>query len=154
MRQKINISTHLSTSLKAVYESFIISQTSRGISDATITNYHNHLRGIAKHIDIDMPFDELSKRHFGAGDGLVEEVDSEANSSLLSSLSHNNSFLAFWHCVFFWSPPLMFLRFCVPQSLCHHYTNEPIQYNRIGSQEKRIIYDLFSLLAVAGGYRM
>ena len=63
MKQKINISTHLSTSLKAVYESFIISQTSRGISDATITNYHNHLRGIAKHIDIDIPFDELSKRH-------------------------------------------------------------------------------------------
>ena len=66
MKQKINISTHLSTSLKAVYESFIISQTSRGISDATITNYHNHLRGIAKHIDIDMPFDELSKRHLEA----------------------------------------------------------------------------------------
>lgn len=63
MRQKINISTHLSTSLKAVYESFIISQTSCSISDATITNYHNHLRGIAKHIDIEMPFDELSKRH-------------------------------------------------------------------------------------------
>ena len=63
LRQKINISTHLSTFLKAVDESFIISQTSRGISDATITNYHNHLRGIAKHIDIDMPFDELSKRH-------------------------------------------------------------------------------------------
>ena len=63
LRQKINISTHLSTSLKAVYESFIISQTSRGISDATITKNQNHLRGIAKHIDIDMPFDELSKRH-------------------------------------------------------------------------------------------
>ena len=48
LRQKLNISTHLSTSLEAVYKSFIISQTSRGISDATITNYHNHLRGIAK----------------------------------------------------------------------------------------------------------
>ena len=63
MKQKINISTHLSTSLEAVYKSFIISQTSRGISDATITNYHNHLRGIAKHLDITMPFDELTKRH-------------------------------------------------------------------------------------------
>ena len=55
MRQKINISTHLSTSLEAVYKSFIISQTSRGISDATITNYHSHLRGIAKHLDITIP---------------------------------------------------------------------------------------------------
>lgn len=63
MKSKISISTHLSTSLKAVYESFIISQTSRGISDATITNYHNHLRGIAKHLDISMPFDALTKRH-------------------------------------------------------------------------------------------
>lgn len=63
MKSKISISTHLSTSLKAVYESFIISQTSRGISDATITNYHNHLRGIAKHLDISMPFDAITKRH-------------------------------------------------------------------------------------------
>lgn len=51
-----------STSQKAVWESFIVAKTARGISNATIANYHNHLRGIGKHLDIDMPFEKLSKR--------------------------------------------------------------------------------------------
>ena len=33
------------------------------MSDATLSNYHHHLRAIAKHLDIEMPLDELSKRH-------------------------------------------------------------------------------------------
>ena len=92
MRQKINISTHLYTSLKAVYESFIISQTSRGISDATITNYYNHLRGIAKHIDIDMPFDELSKRHLEAMVVSMREAG-PAHNSIATYLRVFNTFL-------------------------------------------------------------
>lgn len=36
MKRKLNISTNLSTSLKVVYESLIISQTSQGIYDTTI----------------------------------------------------------------------------------------------------------------------
>ena len=51
------------TSLKAVYETFIISKTSKCVSDATLSNYHHHLRAIAKHLDIEMPLDELFKRH-------------------------------------------------------------------------------------------
>ena len=63
MKQKINMNEQVGTSLKAVYESFIISQTSKGVSDATIKNYHNHLKGISKHLDIEMPFETLTKRH-------------------------------------------------------------------------------------------
>ena len=92
MRQKINISTHLSTSLEAVYKSFIISQTSRGISDATITNYHNHLRGIAKHLDITMPFHELSKRDL---EGMVVSMREAglAHNSIATYLRVFNTFL-------------------------------------------------------------
>lgn len=54
---------HSNTSLKEVWESFIISQTSRGVSPATIKNYHNHLKGIARHIDIETPLADLTKRH-------------------------------------------------------------------------------------------
>ena len=50
------------TSLKTVCESFIISQASKGVSEATIKNYHSHLKGIAKHLDIEMPFETLTKR--------------------------------------------------------------------------------------------
>jgi len=39
LRWQIKISTHLSTSLKKVCESFIIAQTSRDVTDATIINY-------------------------------------------------------------------------------------------------------------------
>lgn len=51
-----------STSLKAVWETFVIAQTAKGVSDATIANYHSHLRAIGKHLDIEMPFDTLTKR--------------------------------------------------------------------------------------------
>lgn len=50
------------TSLKEVWESFIISQTSKGVSNSTIRNYHTHLKGISKHLDIEMPFETLTKR--------------------------------------------------------------------------------------------
>ena len=92
MRQKLNISTHLSTSLEAVYKSFIISQTSRGISDATITNYHSHLRGIAKHLDITMPFHELSKRDL---EGMVVSMREAglAHNTIATYLRVFNTFL-------------------------------------------------------------
>ena len=54
---------HSGTSLKEVWESFIISQTARGVSEATIKNYHNHLKSISHHINIEMPMEDLSKRH-------------------------------------------------------------------------------------------
>ena len=58
-RTKMNTS---STSLKEVWECFIVSKTSKCVSDATLSNYHHHLRGIGKHLDIEMPLAELSKR--------------------------------------------------------------------------------------------
>ena len=63
MKRKIHMNEHSGTSLKEVWESFIISQTSRGVSEATIRNYHNHLKSISHHIDIEMPMGALTKRH-------------------------------------------------------------------------------------------
>ncbi len=68
MKQKINMSRCDSTSLKAVWEAFIVSQTAQGISDATIANYQNHLRGIGKHLDIDQ------QSHFVRLKGRGQEV--------------------------------------------------------------------------------
>ena len=50
------------TSLKEVWEWFIISKTSKCVSEATLSNYRHHLRGIGKHLNIEMPLAELSKR--------------------------------------------------------------------------------------------
>jgi len=43
------------TSLKEAWECFTISQNSKCLSDATLSNCHHHLWGIGKHLDIEMP---------------------------------------------------------------------------------------------------
>ena len=63
MSKKLSLVNTSASSLKEVWECFIISKTSKCVSDATLSNYHHHLRAIAKHLDIEMPLDELSKRY-------------------------------------------------------------------------------------------
>ena len=53
---------HVDTSLADVYESFILSQTSRGVSDATVCNYRSHLKGIGRYLDLSMPIGDLTRR--------------------------------------------------------------------------------------------
>lgn len=61
MSKKLSLVNTSASSLKEVWECFIISKTSKCVSDATLSNYHHHLRAIAKHLDIEMPLEELSK---------------------------------------------------------------------------------------------
>ena len=61
MSKKLSLVNTSASSLKEVWECFIIPKTSKCVSDATLSNYHHHLRAIAKHLDIEMPLDELSK---------------------------------------------------------------------------------------------
>lgn len=63
-----------------VYASFITAKTAKGVSDTTIRNYHQNLHNISKHIDITMPFADLSKRN-------VEEM---VLSMRASGLAHNS----------------------------------------------------------------
>ena len=65
LKRKINMIEQSVTSLKDAWESFAISQTSRGASPAVIKNYYNHLKGIARHIDMEIPLEHLTKRHLG-----------------------------------------------------------------------------------------
>ena len=63
MSKKLTFVNTSATSLKEIWECFIISKTSKYVSDATLSNYHHYLRAIGKHLDIEMPLEELSKRH-------------------------------------------------------------------------------------------
>lgn len=63
MRRKITLNEQSGMTIEEGYNSFIVSQKSRGVSDITIRNYHSHLKGISKHLDITMTFDVLTKRH-------------------------------------------------------------------------------------------
>ena len=51
MSKKLSLVNTSASSLKEVWECFIISKTSKCVSDATLSNYHHHLRAIAKHLD-------------------------------------------------------------------------------------------------------
>ena len=92
LKRKIAMIEQSGTSLKDVWESFIISQTSRCVSPATIKNYHNHLKGIARHIDIEMPLADLTKRHL---EQMVVSMraDGLAHNSIATYLRVMNTFL-------------------------------------------------------------
>ena len=52
MKKKIVFREQVSATVKAQYEAFILAQTARGVSAATIKSYHSHLKGIGKHMDV------------------------------------------------------------------------------------------------------
>lgn len=61
MSEKLSFVNTSASSLKEAWECFIISKTSQCVSDANLSNYHHHLRAIAKHLAIEMLLEELSK---------------------------------------------------------------------------------------------
>ena len=63
MRSKIYFPEQVSETIEEAFSSFIISQTSKGVTATTIRNYHLHLRSISQHLDIKMPLCGLTKRH-------------------------------------------------------------------------------------------
>ncbi|MBE6819956.1 MAG: hypothetical protein E7516_02770, partial [Ruminococcaceae bacterium] len=61
MSRKITMNRTENKTFEQVFSMFITSRTANGVSDATIRNYHQHLHSISKYLDIQMPFDKLSK---------------------------------------------------------------------------------------------
>ena len=92
MSKKLSLMNTSATSLKEVWECFIISKTSKCVSDATLSNYHHHLRAIAKHLDIEMPLAELSKRHLEAMVVSMKEAGL-AHNTIATYLRVMNTFL-------------------------------------------------------------
>ncbi len=80
MRQKIGFREQPGQSIEVVYSYFIISQTSKGVSQSTINNYRSHFRSIAKHLDTAMPFDSLTKR----------DLEQMVVSMRVAGLAHNS----------------------------------------------------------------
>lgn len=51
-------------SFKEVFEEFVFSKTAQGVSEATLNNYHYHMKNIARYVDIERSFDEVKKKDF------------------------------------------------------------------------------------------
>ena len=63
-----------------VFSMFIISRTAKGVTEATIRNYHQHLHSISKYLDIKMQFDDISK----------STIDEMIVNMRASGLAHNS----------------------------------------------------------------
>lgn len=96
LKQKITFREQFESSFEEVYTSFIISQTSKGVSQATIKNYHSHLKGISRHLDISAPFDSLTKRDLEA---MVVSMRAAglAHNSIATYVRVINTFLHWCH---------------------------------------------------------
>ena len=46
-------------SMKEVFETFVVAQTAKGVSEKTLSTYHSHFRAIGKHLDTALTFDDL-----------------------------------------------------------------------------------------------
>ena len=60
--RKIAFREQVDTSLKEAWSSFIIYQSSRGLSEATIQKYRTHFKAISKHLDAEVSMSKLTKR--------------------------------------------------------------------------------------------
>ena len=45
-----------------VFELFVISQSVKGVADVTIRNYKYHTKNIGNYMNLDRPFDDVTKR--------------------------------------------------------------------------------------------
>ena len=45
-----------------VFELFVISQSAKGVADVTIRNYKYHMKNIGNYMNLDRPFDDVTKR--------------------------------------------------------------------------------------------
>ena len=80
MKKKIAMNTRKEKTFSEVYGEFIISQTAKGISDATICKYHQVLHNISKYFNIEIPLTNLTKSNL---DEMVVKMRSAA-------LAHNS----------------------------------------------------------------
>ena len=60
--KKIPLNEHFEYSFQEVFQMFITSRAAMGVADVTLRNYDYHMRNIAKYLDIERLFEDVSKR--------------------------------------------------------------------------------------------
>ena len=80
MAKKRIVKTTSSATIEEVFPRFVTAKTAEGVSDSTIKTYRSHFYCISKHLDITIPFDQLTKEH----------LDNMIVSMRESGLAHNS----------------------------------------------------------------
>ena len=75
-----NISMKRNLIFADVFESFIMSRKAKGICDKTIITYRQHFNAISKHIDINSPIDEITKKNIEDMIASMRDTSLAANS--------------------------------------------------------------------------
>ena len=78
--KKIIMVERTEKSFTEVFQEFVISQTAKGVSDTTLTNYHYHMRNIAKYLDTEQTFDDITKK----------DIEAMAAAMRKKGISHNS----------------------------------------------------------------
>ena len=60
--QKIIMPTEETKNFLEVFELFVISQSAKGVADVTIRNYKYHMKNIGNYMNLNRPFDDVTKR--------------------------------------------------------------------------------------------
>ncbi|MBR5570559.1 MAG: site-specific integrase [Oscillospiraceae bacterium] len=63
MARKITMTKETNSTYAEVFASFITAKTAENVADITIRNYHNNLHTIAKYLDVDIPLEQLTRKH-------------------------------------------------------------------------------------------
>ena len=80
MSRKITLNGQFRKSISEVFEEFVVSRTASGLSDITLTTYRHHFHSISKHLDIQKPMGDLSRR----------DLDEMVVSMRRAGLAHNS----------------------------------------------------------------
>ena len=60
--REITMNSGAGRSFKEVFEEFVISKTAQGVSEATLDNYHYHMKNISHYLDTERDFDDIKKK--------------------------------------------------------------------------------------------
>ena len=78
--QEITMNIRAGRSFAEVFEEFVISKTAQGVSDATLANYHYHMKNIAKYLDTEEDFDAITKK----------DIEKMATAMRKKGIKHNS----------------------------------------------------------------
>lgn len=55
------ITMKIGNTVAETFEDFILSRKAKGLSDKTLTTYNQHFKAVRRHIDVDIPIDDLTR---------------------------------------------------------------------------------------------
>ena len=80
MARKISMKNRKIQTIEDIFSQFVTSRTADGVSETTLKTYHNHFRNISRHLDVQLPIADLTKR----------DLEAMIVSMKKSGLAHNS----------------------------------------------------------------